>query len=241
MFRDQHPDRGSISIASDAVEQGWNDESATYSDRRYVRCSKCGFICHLDRDTRSTDGSRLGIGSTQPSTQLNGAVTAAATTITVDSTTGFPTPSSGSITALATTSQGTRVTSASHGLVNGTKIRITSTTNYNGLFYIDNVATNTFDIKGVYVADDATGTWYKLEYIYIHDAGVYSTVNDVATTYTAATGGPRVDSVGYTGKSSTTFTGCSDVLAHDDDMFVKGEIKVQGGCPFCSSYLYWGG
>jgi len=31
-------------------------------DDKFVRCSRCGFICHLDRDRRSRDGSREGWG-----------------------------------------------------------------------------------------------------------------------------------------------------------------------------------
>ena len=35
---------------------------ATWRDDRFVRCSRCGFICHLDRDRRAPEGSREGWG-----------------------------------------------------------------------------------------------------------------------------------------------------------------------------------
>ena len=49
-------------IDSDAVNTGRNRDLSTLRDDRYVRCSKCGFICHLDRDRRSRRGSREGDG-----------------------------------------------------------------------------------------------------------------------------------------------------------------------------------
>jgi len=199
MFREVHPDRGVIHVDSDAVNQGWNAENATYSDDRYVKCSKCGFTCHLDKDRRSTYGSRLGIGTVQPSTQLNGALTAGGTTVTVDSTTGFPTPSSGSITAFAATSQGTRVTSAAHGLGFGTQVRITGAADYSGFFYISNIATNTFDIETSFVTDtdflieqiipttssyvqgDFSGTEYRVAQSFVLDAS--TVITDVSVDF----------------------------------------------------------
>ena len=60
-----------------------------------------------------------------------------------------PNPSSGTTT----------VTDASHGLTNGNQISISGTTNYNGIFTISGVTTNTFVIADTFVTDDATGTW----------------------------------------------------------------------------------
>jgi len=51
-------------IRSDAVNYGENAENAPRRDDRFVRCSRCGFICHLDRDRRSTEGSKSGWGIT---------------------------------------------------------------------------------------------------------------------------------------------------------------------------------
>ena len=68
---------------------------------------------------------------------------------------------SGSITAFATNGAGgTTVTSATHELLEYNNIEITGTTNYNGLYTIFNVTTNTFDISKAFTVDDATGTWY---------------------------------------------------------------------------------
>jgi hypothetical protein len=36
--------------------------ASTWRDDRYVRCARCGFICNLDRDRRSREGSREGWG-----------------------------------------------------------------------------------------------------------------------------------------------------------------------------------
>lgn len=224
-------------IPSDAVNTGWNAENQTYRDDRYVRCWNCGYIAHLDRDGREPVGSWTGDGYTRNQTQLNGAVSVNASTITVDSTTGFTTPSSGSITALAnpnlTQANFTRVTSTSHGLSDETLIDISGTTSYNGTWKITNKTANTFDIPIKYVANDATGTWKTIEYIYIYDAGTYATSEDADSAYTKATGAPRVNKVSYTGKTSTTFTGCSGVTAHDDNMFVRDGQEVERGCPFC--------
>lgn len=51
-------------IPSDTVKQGRNAEHPTWRDDGYVKCSHCGFICHLDRDLRAPDGSRAGDGVT---------------------------------------------------------------------------------------------------------------------------------------------------------------------------------
>lgn len=51
------------------------------------------------------------------------------------------------------------VTSASHGLSNGDRVVIRNTTNYNGVFTISNVTTDTYEITDTWVANDATGDW----------------------------------------------------------------------------------
>ena len=49
-------------IDSDAVNSGRNADLAASDDTRYVRCRRCGFICHLDRDIRGQRGSKQGNG-----------------------------------------------------------------------------------------------------------------------------------------------------------------------------------
>lgn len=78
----------------------------------------------------------------------------------------------GSITAFANAGGGeVTVTSAAHGLANGNIVEILGTTSYNGIFTIQDVTTNTFNIVAAFVADDATGTWSHgaelSEYIYL--------------------------------------------------------------------------
>lgn len=53
------------------------------------------------------------------------------------------------------------VTSAGHGLSNGDWVTITGTTNYQGVFQVANVDTDTFEITDTWVADDGTGTYEK--------------------------------------------------------------------------------
>ena len=53
----------------------------------------------------------------------------------------------------------TTLTSAAHGLSNGNDVTITGTTNYNGTFTIEDVATNTFNIVKEFTTNDAAGTW----------------------------------------------------------------------------------
>jgi len=63
------------------------------------------------------------------------------------------------ITVLADAGGGlTTVTSAGHGLLDDQWVSITGTTNANGIFEVQNAATNTFQITDTWVADDATGT-----------------------------------------------------------------------------------
>jgi hypothetical protein len=71
------------------------------------------------------------------------------------------TGTTGAITAFGLIGVGiTRVTSATHGLANNQNVEITGTTNYDGIYRIFSITTNTFDIAKDYVATD-TGTWYS--------------------------------------------------------------------------------
>ena len=64
------------------------------------------------------------------------------------------------ITAFATLSGGTqtRVTSNGHGMVAGSRVNISGTTNYDGDYNVLAATVNTFDIAAAFVANDATGT-----------------------------------------------------------------------------------
>lgn len=151
-MRELHPRRQRPQIRNEAVTTGINHDQVTYPESGYIRCSRCGQVLNKHRHPQGT-----GDGVTQVETQLNGAVLVNATSITVDSTTGF----------------------------------------------------------------DSSG------YVYIYDTGVVS-----------STTGCRMNRVAYTGTSSTSFTGCTNVKAHADNMYVRGESKSTGGCPFCSTFEY---
>ena len=72
----------------------------------------------------------------------------------------FEAGDSGAITAFADAGGGqVTVTSAAHDISEDDYISITGTTNYDGLYQVTNVQTNTFEITAAWVADDATGTW----------------------------------------------------------------------------------
>jgi hypothetical protein len=52
-------------VPSDEIRYGRHAETGAYRDSRYVRCSRCGFMCHLDRDMRAPYGSHAGEGVTR--------------------------------------------------------------------------------------------------------------------------------------------------------------------------------
>ena len=232
MFKELHPRIVREPILSTEPSIGLNRSFRPFPESKWIKCSRCGHTMNISRHPKGWQD-----GVTHPSTQLNGAVSAGAGTITVDSTTGFLTPLSGTITAFSGLRIGTRVTDASHGLTGGL-VTISGTTSYNGTFPIYNVMTDTFDIGAKFVSNDAAGTWIQPEYIFIHDAGTYATDEDVSSAYTAAAGGPRADRVSYTGLTATTFTGCVGALAHDDNRDVFGDVQASSGCPFCSTFQY---
>ena len=65
MFKNVHPTIGrnhTGPVQSKAVNYGRNLDNTVYSDDKYVRCRQCGFMCHLDRDMKAPDGSRVGDG-----------------------------------------------------------------------------------------------------------------------------------------------------------------------------------
>jgi len=77
-----------------------------------------------------------------------------------------------SITAMSSGTN-TTITSTGHGLSNDDCVEIVGTTNYNGLFTVSGVTTDTFDINAAYVANDATGTWTECEILATQKMGIY--------------------------------------------------------------------
>lgn len=72
----------------------------------------------------------------------------------------FHSGSTGAITVYADGTGGTvLVTSAGHGLSDGDIISIRGTTNYNGVFEVSAVTTDTFKITDTWVADDGASDW----------------------------------------------------------------------------------
>jgi surface protein len=62
------------------------------------------------------------------------------------------------ITSFAATGSNTRVTSNNHGMIIGSSVNISGTTNYNGDYVVIGVQVNSFDIAKAFVANEATGT-----------------------------------------------------------------------------------
>ena len=89
----------------------------------------------------------------------------------------FAAGSTGAITAFADATGGqVTVTSAGHTLSNGDIVSISGTTNYNGVFTVDNVSGGNFEITDTWVADDATGNFYQGDNITVDvgSAGIYA-------------------------------------------------------------------
>lgn len=82
---DAHPNRGGQSIYTDANQAGRNRTDGPIPESQYCRCSRCGQIFNKVKFPKG-----WGEGNVQPSSQLNAHVSEGATTITVDSTAGFP-------------------------------------------------------------------------------------------------------------------------------------------------------
>ena len=81
------------------------------------------------------------------------------------------TPTTGSITAIADGGGGEiTLTSTAHGKVAGDKIIISGTTDYDGLFVVISVTTNTINIAEVYTSSQ-TGDWYTSSMVLISEIG----------------------------------------------------------------------
>jgi len=81
----------------------------------------------------------------------------------------------GAITAFADAGGGqVTVTSAGHGIVDeGEYVSITGTTNYNDIYQITNITTDTFEITETFNGDDATGTFIYGDHIVARRRGAY--------------------------------------------------------------------
>jgi hypothetical protein len=51
-------------IRSKKVSTGKNKDTGALDDRKYVKCGRCGFICHTQRDSFANEGSKRGWGVT---------------------------------------------------------------------------------------------------------------------------------------------------------------------------------
>ena len=105
----------------------------------------------------------------------------------------FEAGDSGAITVFADAGGGqVTVTSAGHGVGEDDYISISGTTNYNDLYQVTNVLTNTFEITETFNGDDATGTWRHGTHAvigagqggdYVYIGSISATASSVNTTF----------------------------------------------------------
>jgi hypothetical protein len=69
-------------VPSKSVKTGRNFDLGPLADDRYVRCARCGFMNHLDREIHLPEGSQAGWGFT-----YGEEITMDSSSVTFDSTT----------------------------------------------------------------------------------------------------------------------------------------------------------
>jgi hypothetical protein len=62
--------------------------------------------------------------------------------------------------------------------------------------------------------------------LYIYDTGLPMSTDN------------KVNRVAYLGKTIASFTGCTNVKAHANNMYVRGDVVASGGCPMCGTFEY---
>jgi surface protein len=102
-------------------------------------------------DIRRATNLQLFSGATWGTANYNAALTAWADLADTDLQTR-------AITSFASAAGNTRVTVSNHGMVTGSRVNISGTTNYNGDYNIFSVTANTFDIGVPFVVNETTGT-----------------------------------------------------------------------------------
>ncbi len=111
----------------------------------------------------TSGGGYTGTGTPTFTIEVDGKTTGSITkyeALNTLSITAMANAHTGSITIMADAGGGnTTITSASHGLSNGDRVTISGTSNYNGVFTVANVTSNTFQIVRTFVTNEATGTW----------------------------------------------------------------------------------
>lgn len=237
---DLHPDKYGYPIDSETT-RGRNDTQGTWPESRYIKCKKCGYTMNTDRHPKG-----WGDGYVTASTFLVGPVVPGDTTVTVDNTSGFKTPATGTIASFSNYGlMGTLVTTTAAHTMTGGLVDITGTTLYDGQYPITEVPTSTtFVIGHTFVGDDS-GTWIQYEYFYIYNItivlrAVWGQVNwnDFFWGQNVTSETVEVLKVPYTGKTGTTFTGCLGITGNGYDNEVVSDRHIASGCPHCGTYEY---
>lgn len=95
----------------------------------------------------------------------------------------FSAGSTGAITAWADAGDGeVTATSVGHSLTANDEISIDSTTNYNGVYKVASVTTDTFNIVATWVADDAAGNYVEGDVLTVGVKGAYAFAYAVSMT-----------------------------------------------------------
>ena len=111
----------------------------------------------------TSSGGYTGTGTPTYTIEIDGKTTGSITKyeeLNTSAITAMANAHTGAITVMADAGGGnTTITSATHGLANEDRVTISATSNYNGIFTIASVTTNTFQIVRTFVSDEATGAW----------------------------------------------------------------------------------
>jgi hypothetical protein len=148
------------SAFNDARVSGWNVSNCANFSFTFFNATLFGAPLDAWDIRKSTTFNGMLSTSAMGTAKYDAILVAWADLADTDLTIGTTANTSQAITAFATLSAGTqtRVTSNGHGLVAGSRVNISGTTNYNGDFNVLAAAANTFDIAVAFVANDATGT-----------------------------------------------------------------------------------
>ena len=180
----------------------FNSNNSLSSVKQVLKCSKSDWDANgvdaLQHAERATDDSRpSGWGDTIMYPSSNRSLSAC-----VNNTNSWYWYKDASVMASQASNGagGTTCTKNSHGLFEGQRVQITDTTDYNGIYSVSNVTTNTFDIDVTFVSS-GTGWFALMPDLYYHlDSGesindLHIVVDDDNATVTVGHSGAELNNV----------------------------------------------
>ena len=139
----------------------------------------------------------------------------------------------------------TTITASSHGLSNSDRVTISGTSNYNGIYTIAGVSTNTFQIVRSFVTNEATGSWAGNTNITSSSHGL-SNGNTVIISGTANYNGSYIiedvstnnfniikeyttnDATGMWELSPNPFSGTTTVTSNSHGLITGNQVSITG-------------